>query len=241
MRAVIFDLGRVLVHYNHQTTLEAVAAISKVTAPELHALFSAIEQDLGVGNLSAADLHQFLIERAGVSDDETLFLQAYGAGITRDEAALAYALELQARPDLTIGVISNTNAAHVWRLDEDVPELNELDLVMYSNEVGLLKPDPAIFELALEQHITIAKSPARRRRVMVVHQPRVCDDRAHGDSRHGCSLLYRSALLFHSDALSHQSLLHLGVLQLHELHGKNRLHLLALTELRNGPHKAERC
>ena len=150
MRAVIFDLGRVLVHYNHQITLDAVAAISKVTVQELYALFSEIDQDLGVGNLSAADLHQFLIERAGVSDDETLFLQAYGAGITRDEAALAYALELQARPDLTIGVISNTNAAHVWRLDEDVPELNELDLVMYSNEVGLLKPDPAIFELALE-------------------------------------------------------------------------------------------
>ena len=150
MRAVIFDLGRVLVHYNHQITLDAVAAISKVTVQELYALFSEIDQDLGVGNLSAADLHQFLIERAGVSGDETLFLQAYGAGITRDEAALAYALELQTRPDLTIGVISNTNAAHVWRLDEDVPELNELDLVMYSNEVGLLKPDPAIFELALE-------------------------------------------------------------------------------------------
>ncbi len=150
MRAVIFDIGRVLVHYNHQATLEAVAAISRVTATELRALFSTIDQDLGLGNLSAADLHQFLIARAGVTADEDLFLQAFAAGITRNEAALAYALELQARPDLTIGVISNTNAAHVLRLDEDVPELDELDLVMYSNEVGLLKPDPAIFELALE-------------------------------------------------------------------------------------------
>lgn len=150
MRAVIFDVGRVLVHYNHQATLEAVAAISNVTTTELRALFSEIDQDLGLGNMSAADLHQFLIEHAGVTGDEARFLQAYGVGIARNEAALAYALELQARPDVTIGVISNTNQAHVLRLDDDVPELDELDLVIYSNEVGLLKPDPAIFELALE-------------------------------------------------------------------------------------------
>ena len=150
MKAVIFDLGRVLVYYNHQATLEAVAAISRVTAPELHALMVEVDHDLGIGALSAADLHQFLVKRAGTTEDMDAFLQAYAAGITRDEDALAYAVALQARAGVTVGVISNTNEAHVLWLDEYVPELDQLDLVMMSNEVGLTKPDPAIFTLMLE-------------------------------------------------------------------------------------------
>lgn len=150
MKAVIFDLGRVLVYYNHQATLDAVAAISQVTAPELHALMVEVDHDLGIGALGAADLHQFLVKRAGTTADMDAFLHAYAAGIVRDEAALAYAVALQARAGVTVGVISNTNEAHVLWLDEYVPELDQLDLVMMSNEVGLTKPDPAIFTLMLE-------------------------------------------------------------------------------------------
>lgn len=150
MKAVIFDLGRVLVHYNHQATVAAVAALSKLTPAELNTLFVGIEPDLGIGNLSALELHQMLVERAGMQADMDAFLEAYAAGITRDEAALAYAVELQTRPETTIGVISNTNEAHVLWLDEYVPELNQLDLVIMSNEVGISKPDRAIFDLALE-------------------------------------------------------------------------------------------
>jgi putative hydrolase of the HAD superfamily len=67
----------------------------------------------------------------------------------RANAPLAYAVELQGRAGVTVGVISNTNAVHVAWLDENVPELAALDLVMMSNEVELLKPDPEIFHLAL--------------------------------------------------------------------------------------------
>ena len=150
MKAVIFDLGRVLVYYNHQATLEAVVAISQVTVPELHALMVEVDHDLGIGELSAAELHQFLVRQAGTTQDMDAFLHAYAAGIVRDDSALAYAVALQAREGVTVGVISNTNEAHVLWLDEYVPELDQLDLVMMSNEVGLTKPDPAIFTLILE-------------------------------------------------------------------------------------------
>ena len=59
-------------------------------------------------------------------------------------------MELQGRPGVTVGVISNTNPIHVAWLDAHIPELDALDLVMMSSEVELLKPDPEIFTLALE-------------------------------------------------------------------------------------------
>jgi putative hydrolase of the HAD superfamily len=100
--------------------------------------------------LEAVDLHHFFIERAQISADPLRFQQAFCSSLARIEPALAYALELQQRPGISVGVISNTNAAHVIWLDEHVPELDELDLVMMSNEIGMEKPDPAVFELALE-------------------------------------------------------------------------------------------
>ncbi|MGL4648121.1 MAG: HAD-IA family hydrolase, partial [Caldilineaceae bacterium] len=72
------------------------------------------------------------------------------AGLARDERALAYAVALEARDGVLVGVISNTNAIHVAWLDEHVPELRTFDLVMMSNEIGLEKPDPAAYRLALE-------------------------------------------------------------------------------------------
>ena len=75
---------------------------------------------------------------------------AFCAGIEPDEAALRYAVLLQQLPDIEVAVISNTNAVHVSWLDEHVAALAEFELVIMSNEVEYLKPDPEIFELALE-------------------------------------------------------------------------------------------
>lgn len=150
MRAVIFDLGRVLIDYNHDASLDAVAALSQVTPVEIRALFQAIAGATGIGELDAEQIHRYFVEQAGVPDDFGRFIEAFGAGLTRNEAALSYAVELQQRPGVTVGVISNTNQAHILWLDAHLPELAQLDLVMMSSEVGMAKPDPAIYELALE-------------------------------------------------------------------------------------------
>ncbi|MCB9137464.1 MAG: HAD-IA family hydrolase [Caldilineaceae bacterium] len=150
MRAVIFDLGNVLIHYDHRATLHALAAVSAADEAALGALLSEFEAEYGTGSMSSADLHEALTARAGASRDFARFAQAFSAGLAPDEEALAYALALQARPDMTVAVISNTNALHVAWLDAHVAALAEFDLVIMSNEVGMLKPDPGIFALALE-------------------------------------------------------------------------------------------
>lgn len=150
MKAILFDLGRVLVHYDHQQTIVATAALAKVTAEEFYPLLRELSEAMGTGAMDAEEFHTFFGTHFGRETDFADFIAAFAAGIQRDEAALAYALSLQQRPGVTVAVISNTNAAHVLWLDEHLPELREFDLVMMSNEVGLIKPDPAIFETALE-------------------------------------------------------------------------------------------
>lgn len=150
MKAIIFDLGNVLVHYDHQASLNALAALSQVDVTAIRQHHETWEYALGIGEMSAEEFHQYLIAHAATNPDFDTFVAAYGAGITRNESALAYAVELQQRPDVTVAIMSNTNQAHVLWLDELVPELAEFDLVMLSSEVHLLKPDSEIYLLALQ-------------------------------------------------------------------------------------------
>ena len=151
MKAIIFDLGNVLLPYDHQRTVAAVAALCECETKLVADLFHSISDEFGKGQLEASDLCAQVLTKCHaplhVSCHE--LYDAFCAGMGRDNAPLAYAAELQGRPDVTVGVISNTNAVHVAWLDEHVPELAALDLVMMSNEVELLKPDPEIFHLAL--------------------------------------------------------------------------------------------
>lgn len=150
MKAVLFDLGRVLVHYDHERTLQAVAALTTSDRATLHTLMAEISVPLGTGALDAEELYTLFVDKLGLNADFATFIDAFAAGIARDDAALAYAVALQNRADTTVAVISNTNDAHVRWLDQHVPELMSFDLVMMSNEVGALKPSPVIYELALE-------------------------------------------------------------------------------------------
>lgn len=150
MRAILFDLGNVLVRYEHDATIGAVAALYGADASMVRDAYALVGADFGLGLRTAPDVLRSLNRRFGRDIDEDKFAQAFCAGLTRDDGALAYALSLQDQQLAQIGAISNTNELHVAWLDRHVPELADFELVMMSNEVHILKPDPEIFELALE-------------------------------------------------------------------------------------------
>jgi FMN phosphatase YigB (HAD superfamily) len=151
MKAVIFDLGNVLIPYDHHRTVAAVAALCGCDDKRITAIFHTLAEPFGSGRMEPAAFSREVLRQAGAPPHitEAAFSAAFNTGMGRDAQALAYAVALQGRPNVTVGVISNTNAVHVAWLDEHAPELAELDLVMMSNEVELLKPDPEIFLLAL--------------------------------------------------------------------------------------------
>lgn len=150
MKAVLFDLGNVLVHYDHTQTIAGVAQICSAPVDDVRRILGEVQFDIETGRLSEEGFHAYLRAHAGAGDDQGAFAAAFNSGITRNESALAYAVELEQREGVVVAVISNTTETHAAWLDENVPELREFDLVMMSNEVGMRKPDPAIFRLALE-------------------------------------------------------------------------------------------
>ncbi|MBK8900793.1 MAG: HAD family phosphatase [Anaerolineaceae bacterium] len=151
MKAVIFDLGNVLVEYDGPGMFTAVANLLNVTRDALITYCRSYDAALGTGQLNGPDFYRQVRDTFGGSATYDTFAAALCSTQQRNDVALAFARALAARPDVKVGIISNTNEVHVAWLRANLPELNQFSSVIMSNEVGLLKPEADIFELSLAQ------------------------------------------------------------------------------------------
>lgn len=151
MKAVIFDLGSVLVNYDGKATFTAISELAGSSLEALFAHYQTVEHAFGTGQLSGRGYYKLLEQAFGLSASYDSFVAAFCRYQERNEPAFTFARELQARDGVSVGIISNTNEVHAGWLRTHLPELDQFDSVILSNEVGLLKPDPAIYELSLNQ------------------------------------------------------------------------------------------
>ena len=151
MKAIIFDLGNVLVNYDGKDTFLGISELTAVSLKTIYEHYQTIEQRLGKGQLSGRDYYAMLNQTFGLQVSYDTFATTFCRNQQRNEPALAFARDLQKRENVVVGIISNTNEIHAHWLRGNLPELNQFNSVILSNEVGLLKPDPAIYQLALTQ------------------------------------------------------------------------------------------
>jgi HAD superfamily hydrolase (TIGR01509 family) len=134
IEAVIFDLGNVLLAYDEGRAAERLAARTGKTRRQIddYARSTPYVTELALGKLSK---RQFFHT------------------VARDlafEPMIALAESLKTRvPRL---LLSNTNAIHIDFVLERYPFLNDFDAHVFSHEVGLLKPDAAIFQHTLGKY-----------------------------------------------------------------------------------------
>lgn len=168
LRALIFDAGNTLVRMNYAAIAGQLARLGHPVEAETvqRAEWRArVRLDDGVfthpgastesGSARAAYVH-LILEELGLGDPETaramtVWRQSYNAPVglfdvadPESEAALA----LARAAGLSVGVISNSNGT-VRALLAALGLARHLDFVIDSAEVGVEKPDPRIFALAL--------------------------------------------------------------------------------------------
>ena len=168
--AVLFDLDDTLFDHEYcaRTALESVrsahACFAPVEAVALQRSHAAILEELhtqvmaGRVDLDVARVERFrrLFESAGVDADHTLAAEAahtYRRRYLESRRAVAGAATLlqMARQRARIGIVSNNlleeqqDKLRCCRLDRYV------DVLLVSEEAGVSKPDPRIFQIALER------------------------------------------------------------------------------------------
>ena len=150
-KAVIFDLGRVLVDVNLEKTFADVAQLTGLAVADLWQRWQTVDKAFGLGELSGRGLYELLREQTKMTASFAEFTAVFNNTQQRNETGLQFAIQLTKRPNVKVGIISNTNEIHASWLHTNLHEFAQFDDVILSNEVGLLKPDAAIYQLSLTQ------------------------------------------------------------------------------------------
>ncbi len=149
-RAVLLDLGNVLVRFDHALTLARLEAATGVPAAVLRPhVFGPAERAFDLGRLDAGAFFRAVESAAGLHRiPDGVWIPAWRDIFVRDEAALALLHRLDS--GVTPVLVSNTNPLHWEGVLAVAPELlHALPLRALSFEVGAAKPDPDHFAAAL--------------------------------------------------------------------------------------------
>ena len=160
LEAGIFDVGGVLISNQMEYVWRDVLETLQLEEPVFRTAWREIGPALGSGQIDEAEFWRRFLERtgaAGALPEESLFVREYGRRWSVHQEVLALVARLK-QLGLKTAVLSNTITAHVAHNTEK-GIYAPFDVLVFSNEVGLSKPDPAIYRHTLEQ-LGLADRPA---------------------------------------------------------------------------------
>jgi len=168
-KAVIFDIGRVIVRLDPKRAFAPISAAipdaadwpaKRLSADHVWKLICADEhwQDWQEGRLSPAKWHRHLMRRLKLSLSYREFRDAWNR-VLDAELILPESLFIQLGARCRLALLSNTDPIHAECLERRFGFGRHFPVRIYSCQVGITKPSPAIYRLALES-LGVAASEA---------------------------------------------------------------------------------
>lgn len=152
IRAVIFDLGRVLIDFDHQISSRKISSRTGKSAREVYDLFfdSRLIQRFEEGKLSADAFFQEVKKLLGIEVAYEEFLPVWNQiFFLTEENKQVYALAKSLKNRYTVALLSNINILHYAYLKENFPVFDAFHHIFTSFELGHIKPDPRIYRAVL--------------------------------------------------------------------------------------------
>jgi FMN phosphatase YigB (HAD superfamily) len=152
-KAVIFEIGRVIVRLDPERALESFAAgASRGRSAEQ--LWAALQRDARwddwqEGRMEAREWHRHLTRQLDISLGFEDFCAAWNRTL-HPETILKESLFASLAERCKLAVLSNTDPLHSAVLDAEFPFLRHFPTRVYSCRVGASKPASAIYQAALD-------------------------------------------------------------------------------------------
>jgi putative hydrolase of the HAD superfamily len=149
-RAILFDLGRVLVHFDFQRVYRKLEAMCPVPAAEIPKRFAEthLAERLESGQLESREFHAEVSRILQINVDFDAFCTMFCEIFTDTLVPDSLVEELSGRYRLVL--LSNTNAIHFDMIRRTYPILRHFHAFCLSHEVKAMKPDPKIYRAAVE-------------------------------------------------------------------------------------------
>lgn len=152
MKTVFFDLGNVLFFFSHQKMFQQLSELTQITPKELrhHFLNRGIFNDYESGKIRTEEIYRILQSHSPRSFSLLEAMRA-ASDIFTPNHELWKLIELLKEKGSRLVLLSNTNECHFNFAYSHYPILKLFDEYILSYQVGACKPDPEIFQRALQE------------------------------------------------------------------------------------------
>jgi len=154
LRAVIFDYGKVLTGPPDPVAHAALLGITGLAEDRFDSLYWADRQAYDEGKLTGLGFWRKLVRDAGLdlpaSAIEELNLWDARMWTKADPAMLAWQVQLKQRGLLT-AIVSNMGDSVLEQMEREFDWLSRFDVLVWSYQLRVAKPDPAIYHYALKK------------------------------------------------------------------------------------------
>lgn len=151
IKAVIFDLGRVLIAFDFHRGYERMHSLCGFPVEEIRSRIAqtGLVPKLESGQIASRDFVTAIGQLLGITFDYREFCDLWSSiflpGTLVPEEVVA---GLKKRYALVL--LSNTNEMHFEMLEREYPILRHFEKRVLSHEVGAMKPSPLIYQRAIE-------------------------------------------------------------------------------------------
>jgi putative hydrolase of the HAD superfamily len=147
VKAVVFDLGKVLVDFDYSIAVRNLAARGTITLADLGRLIaqSPLLLRYETGLLTSAQFYQEVRAATGFDGDFDEFGACFGDIFQPIEPMVLLQATLR-RNGLPTYIFSNTNELAVRHIRRNFPFFDNFDGYVLSYEHGAMKPQPALYE-----------------------------------------------------------------------------------------------
>jgi len=152
IKAIIFDLGNVLVSFNHHIAAGKIAALSAKTEKEIFQFFfdSPLTGLFEEGKISPRQFFREVKKALKLDMNYADFLPVWNEiFFLTDSNHAVYKLAKALRKNYRVALLSNINTLHCDYLKDNFPVFDAFHNLLFSFEMKLKKPDARIYKKAL--------------------------------------------------------------------------------------------
>lgn len=153
IEAIIFDLGNVLIDFDHRSAAERISKFTDRTGKEIFDLFfdSELTGLFEEGKISPLQFFLKAKEMLNLKLDFDAFIPLWNEIFFFSEKNLGvYNLAVSLKRNYKVAVLSNINILHFEYIKKTFPILNTFPHFYASCELGLKKPQPLIYQRTLK-------------------------------------------------------------------------------------------
>jgi putative hydrolase of the HAD superfamily len=152
IRGVVFDFGNVVCRFDPMIFVHGVAPWSSKPVPELGKILRNSPDlfvDYETGRITSATFFELMCVRCGLSCTQEQFITAFASIFSPIPETFRLIRSLRGR--YRLGLLSNTSDWHFRFGIVPTGILSAFDAVTLSYDVGVMKPDPAIYHDMLDK------------------------------------------------------------------------------------------